>query len=154
RTQAEQIPDRVALRFEDETVTYGAYNDAVNRLAAALARAGAGRGTPVAILALNSPLFLAAVGAVAKLGAVGALVSTHVPDAGLPYVLQGSRAGIGLCDAHAVPALASVAGAHPVRFLADVPTDVTLPLDVRPLADAVPAAEAPEPSIPDVRGGD
>ncbi|HLY37568.1 MAG TPA: long-chain-acyl-CoA synthetase [Candidatus Binatia bacterium] len=154
RTQAERIPDRIALRFEDETVTYGAYNAVVNRLAAALARAGAGPGTPVAILCLNSPLFLAAVGAVAKVGAVGALVNTHVTGAGLTHVLRASRATIGICDAHAVPALAAVAGTHPVRFLADVTPGASLPPEVIPLADTVAAGEAPEPAIPDVRGGD
>src|SRR5262245_33000431 len=56
RQQAEAIPDRVALKFEDGAVTYGAYAEAVNRLAAALARDGVTAGTPVAILAPNSPL--------------------------------------------------------------------------------------------------
>jgi non-ribosomal peptide synthetase component F len=40
RSQAQAIPDRVALRFETETVTYGAYDAEVNRLAWVLARAG------------------------------------------------------------------------------------------------------------------
>ena len=48
RAQAERIPDQVALRFEDETLTYGAYDRAVNRLAARLGREGVARGTPVA----------------------------------------------------------------------------------------------------------
>ena len=138
RTQAEAIPDRVAFKFEDETVTFGAYDAAVNRLAAALARAGAGRGTPVAILCLNSPLFLAAVGAVAKLGAIGALVNTHVTGAGLTHVLRASGARVGVCTADALPALEAVAGSHPVHFLTGLPD----------------AGSAAEPDIPDVRGGD
>src|SRR5215831_11436661 len=40
RQQAERIPDRIALKFEAETVTYGDYDRRVNRLAAVLARAG------------------------------------------------------------------------------------------------------------------
>ena len=48
RQQAERIPDRVALKFEAETVTYGAYDARVNRLAAVLARAGLRPGEPVA----------------------------------------------------------------------------------------------------------
>jgi fatty-acyl-CoA synthase len=154
REQAERIPDRIALRFEDETVSYGAYNAAVNRLAAVLARAGVGAGTPVAIHCLNSPLFLAALGAVAKRGAIAALINTHVSGAGLTHVLRASGATLGVCDAHALPALAGVVGSHPVRFLADAPAGTRLPPDVRPLADALPGSEAPEPDIPDVRGGD
>ena len=118
RAQAEHIPDRIALRFEEETVTFGAYNEAVNRLAGVLRREGVDAGAPVAILCLNSPLFLAALGAVAKLGAIGALINTHVAGAGLRHVLGVSGARVGLCDAHALPALRDVAGTHPVRFLA------------------------------------
>ena len=33
--QADRIPDRTALKFEQETVSYGAYDAEVNRLAAA-----------------------------------------------------------------------------------------------------------------------
>src|SRR5687768_13371225 len=90
RQQAEQIPDRVALRFETEVVTYGEYDVEVNRLAAALAAAGATAGRPVAILCVNSPRFLITLGAVAKLGAIGALVNTHVTGAGLTHVLRAS----------------------------------------------------------------
>jgi fatty-acyl-CoA synthase len=154
RSQAERIPDAPALRFESETVTYAAYDAEVNRLAAALRRSGVVAGAPVAILCLNSPLFLAALGAVAKLGAVGALLNTHVTGAGLAHVLRASTARVGICDAHALPALDAVAGAHPVRFLADAAAGTALPADVRALADVAPAGTAPEPDIPDVRGGD
>src|SRR5512132_3136395 len=154
RTQAAAIPDRVALKFETETVTYGAYDAEVNRVAWVLRRSGVGAGMPVAILAPNSPLFLVALGAVAKLGAIGALVNTHVTGAGLTHVLRVSGATTGLCDASALPALTEVAGTHPVRFFADAPAGITLPRDVRLLADAGAPANAPEPDIPDVRGGD
>jgi len=154
RAQAERIPDRVALKFEDETVTYGAYDRAVNRIAARLRREGAAAGTPVAILAPNSPLFLVALGAVAKLGAIGALINTHVTGAGLTHVLRASGAAIGVSDAAALPALDLVAGSHPVRFLTDAPPATALPRDVRPLEGWRDGPEAPEPDVPDVRGGD
>src|SRR5437762_4239074 len=153
RAQAERIPDRVALKFEDETVTYGAYDRAVNRIAARLRREGAAAGTPIAILAPNSPLFLVALGAVAKLGAIGALINTHVTGAGLTHVLRASGAAIGVSDAAALPALDLVAGSHPVRFLADAPPATALPRDVRPLEGWRDGPEAPEPDVPDVRGG-
>src|SRR5437667_379465 len=154
RAQAERVPDRVALRFEDDTVTYGAYDRAVNRMAARLGREGVARGTPVAILGPNSPLFLVALGAVAKLGAIGALINTHVTGAGLTHVLGASGAAIGVSDAAALPALDAVAGSHPVRFLADAPPGTALPRDVRPLEGWRDGPAAPEPDIPDVRGGD
>ncbi len=154
RVQAEGVPDRVALKFEDETVTYGEYNAAVNRLAGVLAREGIGPGTPVAILCLNSLLFLVALGAAAKLGAIGALVNTHVIGAGLTHVLRASGARVGICDAHALAGLEAVAASHPIRFLADAPSDAVLPPDVRLLDPVFGGPESPEPGIPDVRGGD
>jgi len=154
RAQAARIPDQVALRFEDETVTYGAYDRAVNRVAARLRREGVAAGTPVAILAPNSPLFLIALGAVAKLGAIGALINTHVAGAGLAHVLRASGARAGVCAGTALPALAAVAGGHPVRFLVDAPPGARLPPDARPLEGWRDGPEASEPDIPDVRGGD
>ena len=139
RRQAEEIPDRIALAFEHESLTYAAYNQEVNRVAGTLRRAGVVQGTPVAILCVNSPLFLATLGAVAKLGAVGALINTHVRGAGLTSVLRASGAAVGVCDGDALADLAAVRGTHPVRFLADAGA-ASLPAD--------------EPDIPDVRGGD
>lgn len=152
--QAERIPDRTALKFEHGTVSYGAYDREVNRLAAALARAGLRAGDACAILAPNSPLFLFALGAVAKLGAVGALINTHVTGAGLTHVLQESGARLGVCDAAGLGALAEVAGSHAVGFLADAAAaGATLPAGVRPLDDFRPPTALP-PDLPDVRGRD
>jgi len=151
RRQAAEIPDRVALAFESESLTYGAYNEEVNRVASALRRAGVVKGTPVAILCLNSPLFLAALGAVAKLGAIGALINTHVRGAGLSSVLRASGAVVGVCDADVLAGLTAVQGTHPVRFLVEADT-TPLPSDVRPLHDGPTRAD--EPDIPDIRGGD
>src|SRR5262249_35039164 len=103
RQQAERIPDRIDLKFETEQLSYGAYNREVNRLAAALARAGGRAGRPIALLCLNSPLFLVGLGAIAKLGAIGTLINTHVGGAGLTHVLQASGARTGVCDANALP---------------------------------------------------
>jgi fatty-acyl-CoA synthase len=153
RQQAERIPDRTALKFETEQLSYGAYDREVSRVAAALARAGGTAGSPIAILCLNSPLFLVGLGAVAKLGAIGALLNTHVSGDGLTHVLRASGARTGLCDAHALPALSEVAGTHGVRFLADAAPGSVLPPDVRPLDDLRPE-HAGEPDIPDIRGRD
>src|SRR5439155_26217294 len=144
------IPDRIALAFEHESLTYAAYNQEVNRVAGTLRRAGVVQGTPVAILCVNSPLFLATLGAVAKLGAVGALINLHVRRAGLTSVLRASGAAVGVCDGDALADLAAVRGTHPVRFLADAAA-ASLPADVRRLRDAPPRAD--RPTLPDARRG-
>src|SRR5262245_37874516 len=154
RQQAEANPDRIALRFEEEVVGYGAFDREVNRLAAALKARGVRAGDVVAILCLNSPLFLTALGAVAKLGAIGALLNTHVTGEALRHVLSVSTASVGVCDAHALPALAEVSSRQPVRFLADAAAGTVLPPGVIALPDVAPAGTPPEPDIPEVRGGD
>ena len=92
REQAERIPDRVLLRFETEAVSFGAYNEGVNRYANVLAAAGVGKGDAVAIMMENSPDFLMAEGAMAKLGSIGALINTNLRGAAATS-LPGGRFG-------------------------------------------------------------
>jgi len=108
RMQAERIPDRPCLRFEDETLSFGEFNVLVNRSANMLAAAGVGKGSPVAIMMENSPAMLAAECAIAKLGAIGALVNTHVVGEGLRHVLAVSNARHLLVDETCAPAVAAL----------------------------------------------
>jgi len=149
REQAERIPDRPFLRFEDETVSFGAYNAGVNRYAAALRRLGVERGDPVAVMMDNSSAFLMAEGAMAKLGAIGALVNTHLRGAALAQVLAAAGARVVLADGAAMPALAEI----------DTAAATVLSLDpgatgFRSLPEALAAAGEAEPDIPDVKVSD
>ncbi len=63
-------PDDVALRGDDLTWTWRDYDAAANAARAALARAGVGPGDRVAVLAANSPAFVALVFGALRLGAV------------------------------------------------------------------------------------
>lgn len=105
REQAERIPDRPFLRFENETVSFGEYNAGVNRFANALRRAGIERGAPVALMMENSPAFLMAEGAMAKVGCIGALINTNLRGVALTHVLRASGAKIVLADAASCPGL-------------------------------------------------
>ena len=108
RDQAERIPDRIALRFEDREVSYGAYNEGVNRFANLLRRHGVERGDVVNIMMENSPHLLMAQGACAKIGAIGALINTHLEGPALAYVHRASTARIALVDAPGSRALLPV----------------------------------------------
>lgn len=153
REQAERIPDRPLLRFETETVSFGAYNQGVNRYANLLAAAGVRRGEPVAIMMENSPDFLMAEGAMAKLGSIGALINTNLRGAALAHVLQAAGAAVVLADAACAPALAELApGAGRTVFALG---DAARPGDgFRPLAEELAMASAAEPNIPDVTVAD
>ncbi len=98
REQAERIPDHPFLRFEDVEVSFGSFNEGVNRYTHLLRRAGVQRGEPVAVMMENSPDFLMLQGAVAKAGAVGALINTSLRGASLAHVMAASGARVVLAD--------------------------------------------------------
>jgi fatty-acyl-CoA synthase len=154
RAQAERIPDAILARFEAETLTYGAYNVAVNRCANLLRCAGVERGQAVAIMMENSPAFLMAEGAMAKLGTIGALINTNLRGAALAHVLNASTAPIVLADAACLPALRELAPLDGRVVYADAPAEALRGTPLRPLAEALDAAGTAEPDIPDVQVGD
>ena len=155
REQAEKIPDRVALRFEDGAVTYGEFNAGVNRWADVLRRAGVGRGDVVNVMMENSPGMLMAQGACAKLGAIAALVNTHLEGEALVHVHGVSGARVAVVDRPGarslLPLLDRLRG---IDFLADVPEKVADSSRFRSLAEALDAAGTAEPDIPGVGPGD
>ena len=154
REQAERIPDRVLLRFEDECVTFGAYNEGVNRYANLLAGAGVRRGDAVAIMMENSPDFLMAEGAMAKLGSIGALINTNLRGAALTHVLASSSAAVVLADGACWQALAELAPVEGRVVYAAAPTAALAGTPFHSLPEAVAAAETAEPDIPDVKVSD
>src|SRR5581483_11197834 len=155
RDQAERIPDRVALRFERETVTFGEFNRGVNRWANALRAAGAGKGDAVNLMMENSPAMLMAQGACAKLGAIAALVNTHLEGEALAHVHRASKAKIALVDRACSRAMLPLLERLPdVTVFGDVPDIVVEGSRFRSLGEALDAATEDEPDIPDVKIGD
>ena len=84
----------------------------------------------------NSPDFLMAEGAMAKLGTIGALINTNLRGAALAHVLRASTAASLLADAACWPALRELGAARRrVAVFADAPPDALrgtpLPLAAR-----------------------
>jgi fatty-acyl-CoA synthase len=67
---ASRTPERTALRFEGDDISYGALAGEIGAIAAAITALGARPGDRVAWLGLNSPGMLAALFACARLGAI------------------------------------------------------------------------------------
>ena len=64
-------PDKPAIRFDDETLSYAAFNERIEKAAHALKTGlGVNRGDRVAILSLNRPDYLVLLYACARLGAM------------------------------------------------------------------------------------
>ena len=89
--RAQRHPARTAARFEDEVVSYRALNEGTNRVANTLRQMGVGKGDVVAIVLQNSPASLMVQLAVAKLGAVGALINHHLRGSSIEHVLAAAE---------------------------------------------------------------
>ncbi|MFE7746621.1 long-chain-acyl-CoA synthetase [Nocardia sp. NPDC057455] len=77
---AHRHPDRLFLRFEGATFTYGQANAQVNRYASVLAARGVRRGDVVGVLMTNRPETLFVALATVKLGATVGLLNHHQRD--------------------------------------------------------------------------
>ena len=155
RDQAEKIPDRPALRFERETVTFGAFNAGVNRYANLLRRRGVGKGDVVNVMMENSPAMLMAQGACAKLGAIGALINTHLEGEALAHVHLVSKAKVAVVDRPCARAMLPLLDRlRDLAVLADVPDLVAEGSRFLPLLEELDASPDTEPDMPDVKIGD
>ncbi len=94
--RAELAANRRALTFEGRTLTFGAFAERIDRLAAALAAGGVNRNDRVGFLGLNHPAFFETMFAAGRLGAIfvplnfrltGPELSFIVNDAGVHTVV-------------------------------------------------------------------
>ena len=155
REQAETIPDRIALRFENEEISFGSYNEGVNRYANLLHGRGIRKGAVVNIMMENSPDFLMAQGACAKLGAVGALINHNLEGEALVHVHRCSGAEIALVDRANTQSLQALSGQlGAIEIHGDAPAPQDEDSRFRPLREELAEASADEPEIPDVSLGD
>src|SRR5581483_7237373 len=117
--------------------------------------AGAGKGDAVNLMMENSPAMLMAQGACAKLGAIAALVNTHLEGEALAHVHRASKAKIALVDRACSRAMLPLLERLPdVTVFGDVPDIVVEGSRFRSLGEALDAATEDEPDIPDVKIGD
>jgi fatty-acyl-CoA synthase len=85
-------PDKPAIVFGDETLTYRQLADGADRVASVLAHRGIGKGDAVAYLGENSPQFLQVMFGAAQLGAVFTPVNTRLAPPEIAHVLVDSGA--------------------------------------------------------------
>ncbi len=85
-------PDRIAIRFEGRSITYGQLNRDSNRLASALRESGIAAGDRVALYLPNVPEFALAYYAAQKLGAVPVTINAILKTEEVRYLLDDSGA--------------------------------------------------------------
>jgi fatty-acyl-CoA synthase len=102
-------PDKPAIHFEGETLSYAAFSARIEQTARALkSELGVGRGDRVAILSLNRPDYLALLYACARLGAILVPLNWRLAAAEQEFILSDAAAKVLVMEsvfAAIVPAL-------------------------------------------------
>jgi long-chain acyl-CoA synthetase len=88
------FPDRVAIAFEGQHITYSDLDERVNALAHALVRMGVSSGDRVALFLPNVPEFVVALFAAHKIGAVAVSANVMLIQDELRYLLEDSGATV------------------------------------------------------------
>ena len=110
RHHAETRPERVALRFDGETITYAALDRRANQAAQGLLAAGIKRGTRIAVLAKNSPAFFELWFGATKAGAAVVPVNFRLAPPEIAFVVNDAAAELLFVGADFYPAVEKVAG--------------------------------------------
>ncbi len=85
------VPDREALVAGDRRISYAEMQARVNRLANALQSMGVGRGSAVAVMAVNCPQYVETYYACAKVGAVFVPLNYRAKREELDYMVNASE---------------------------------------------------------------
>jgi amino acid adenylation domain-containing protein len=136
RRFAEQVaagPDRLAVKFGSDALTYAGLDARANRVAHAIRARGA-RPDPVALVIDQGPSLIAAILGVLKAGRIYVPLEASLGRERLAYMLRDSCAAIALVGAAAMPL---------VREVADPVVEV---LDIEDLAPGL-SVEAPDLAI-------
>ena len=113
-------PDRVAVIFEGQRVTYERLSERVKRLAAALATLGVAQGDTIALLQVNTPHCIETYFAAATLGAIFVPLNFRARPNELEYMINTAEAKVVLVETmRAVGDIEGVAGVHLMGYRND-----------------------------------
>ncbi|MEX0321620.1 MAG: amino acid adenylation domain-containing protein [Puniceicoccaceae bacterium] len=116
---AKESPDRIALEFGEERMSYGKLNEYSDNIACLLQENGVGSGSIVAVVARRSVWLPVAFFGVLKSGAAYLPVDPDQPDSRVKYLLEDSKASFALRDGGVeLPASMEMCN-HEIRKAAD-----------------------------------
>ncbi|MFF2528028.1 class I adenylate-forming enzyme family protein [Brevibacillus sp. NPDC058079] len=95
---ANMMPDRVAIIYQDQTYTYEQLNRIVNRLAHGLLSLGITKGEKICFMMKNSNIFPIALFAAAKIGAVTVPINVRLTKSEAAYLIDHSDAKLVIYD--------------------------------------------------------
>ena len=120
-------PERTVLRIDDHHISYGELDAMVGAGVSRLQHHGVGHGSKVALSASNSVEFVAAVFAIARLGAVTVMVSTSWREAEAHHAYTLCEPTHTITDASGATDLHTVAGGQPVLMISELFADPPRP---------------------------
>lgn len=110
RYAAKRYPDKLATIYSGSAVTYGEYEEASNRLAAALADMGIKKGERVGLMLPNCPQFIIGYFGIMKAGAVYLPISPMLAERELEHFLDYTEAETLITSEATAPLVAKVRG--------------------------------------------
>jgi fatty-acyl-CoA synthase len=102
---AQEAPHDLAYEMENDHLTWSELANASSRVAHVLAAAGVKPGDVVALLAENSPFYVASVLGISRVGATAALVNTNLRGRPLSHAVEVSNAKVVLVSHTLEPGL-------------------------------------------------
>lgn len=109
RERAHATPDKIAFISGDREISYGEFDERVDRAAAALSAAGVRYEDRVAILDKNSIEYAEQLFGAARLGAVQVPVNYRLAPAEVAYIVNNARAKVFIVGPDFVPVLDAIA---------------------------------------------
>jgi fatty-acyl-CoA synthase len=91
-------PFGLAFEMGEERYTWGALDDRTSQVAHVLSSVGVHKGDVVALMAQNSPLYLAIVLGVNRLGGTCALINSHLEGHPLSHAVKSSKARVAIVE--------------------------------------------------------
>jgi fatty-acyl-CoA synthase len=108
-------PQRIALIFDDQSVSYAEFNRHVNRAANGLRALGVNHGDRVAYLDLNHPRFFVTMFATAKLGAIFVPLNFRLTAPELSFIVNDAGVHTLVHDDMFAPVIDEIRGELPCR---------------------------------------
>ncbi|MGE3599545.1 MAG: long-chain fatty acid--CoA ligase [Dehalococcoidia bacterium] len=103
-------PDSPAVTFGGEVLSYAALDDRVETVARALGARGVGRGDRIAYMGSNHPMFIIALFASARLGAIFVPLNFRLTSHEAGYILKDVGARAIFCDFARMPVINQIRG--------------------------------------------
>jgi long-chain acyl-CoA synthetase len=149
----ERSPDRTAIVFHDQRLTYRELDALSNACAHALAGLGIARGDRVALFMSNRPEYVIAFLAIAKIGAVATPMNPAYRDAEVRYQLTDSGARAVVAHEALYPIVDAVRGELPeLRHVLYVGREAPPgTVDFYAAVRAAPATPPPDPGVDPTR---